>query len=103
MLGPWTNPRWLNVVAGAVVASFLVLSGFLVISTLFPAAVIGWPAIGSSLAGAATLGALTGLPLGDGTGRPRHPWPGRSTWTMPRIESLPPPPASRMRSLAPRP
>ena len=32
ILGPSVNPRWLNVLAGAVVAGFLVLSG----SSLFP-------------------------------------------------------------------
>jgi Mn2+/Fe2+ NRAMP family transporter len=99
VLGPWTNPRWLNVVAGAVVASFLVLSGLLLASTLFPGTAIGWPAIILSLAGAATAGALAGLRLGDDTARRRDAWPDRSTWTMPRIESLPPPVPSRARTV----
>jgi Mn2+/Fe2+ NRAMP family transporter len=99
VLGPWTNPRWLNVVAGAVVAGFLVLSGVLVVSTLFPGAVIGWPAIGSSLACAAALGAFAGTRLGDDTSRSRHSWPDRTTWTMPRIDSLPPPSPSLARTV----
>jgi Mn2+/Fe2+ NRAMP family transporter len=99
VLGPWTNPRWLNVVAGAVVASFLVLSGLLLASTLFPGTAIGWPAIILSLAGAAAPGALAGLRLGDDTARRRDAWPDRSTWTMPRIESLPPPVPSRARTV----
>lgn len=99
VLGPWTNPRWLNVVAGAVVASFLVLSGLLLASTLFPGTAIGWPAIIFSLAGAAAAGALAGLRLGHDAGRGRDAWPDRSTWTMPRIESLPPPVPSRARTV----
>lgn len=77
VLGPRVNPRWLNVIAGAVVAGFLVLSGLLVVSTLFPGAAIGWPAIDFSLAGAAAAGAAT----------------------MPHIESLPPAAASSARTL----
>jgi Mn2+/Fe2+ NRAMP family transporter len=100
VLGPWTNPRWLNVVAGAVVASFLVLSGLLLASTLFPSTAIGWPAIIASVAAAALPGALAGLRLGDDTARRRDAWPDRSTWTMPRIESLPPPVPSRARTVA---
>jgi Mn2+/Fe2+ NRAMP family transporter len=99
VLGPWTNPRWLNVVAGAVVASFLVLSGLLLASTLFPGTAIGWPVIIASVAGAALPGALAGLRLGDDTARRRDAWPDRSTWTMPRIESLPPPVPSRARTV----
>jgi Mn2+/Fe2+ NRAMP family transporter len=37
VLGPWTNAPWLNVVASAIVGVLLMLSGILVISTLFPA------------------------------------------------------------------
>jgi Mn2+/Fe2+ NRAMP family transporter len=101
VLGPWTNPRWLNVVAGAVVASFLVISGLLVVSTLFPDTSAGWPAITSSLAVAAALGALAGLRLGgdDSFGRERRGRPKGSSWTMPRIDSLPPPSASRTRTI----
>jgi Mn2+/Fe2+ NRAMP family transporter len=35
VLGPWMNPRWLNVVATFIVAVLLVLSGTLVIDTMF--------------------------------------------------------------------
>jgi Mn2+/Fe2+ NRAMP family transporter len=37
VLGPWTNPRWLNVVASVIIAVLLALSGILVATTLFPA------------------------------------------------------------------
>src|SRR5262249_4955726 len=36
VLGPWTNTRWLNVVAGIIIGLLLTLSGTLVITTLFP-------------------------------------------------------------------
>jgi hypothetical protein len=36
VLGPWMNPRWLNVLAVFIIGVLLVLSGTLVISTLFP-------------------------------------------------------------------
>jgi Mn2+/Fe2+ NRAMP family transporter len=35
VLGPWMNPRWLNVVATVIVGVLLVLSGTLVIGTIF--------------------------------------------------------------------
>jgi len=36
VLGPWTNRRWLNVVAGIIIGLLLTLSGTLVVTTLFP-------------------------------------------------------------------
>ncbi len=36
VLGPWVNPRWLNVVAAIIVGVLLVLSGTLMATTLFP-------------------------------------------------------------------
>lgn len=35
-LGPWVNPRWLNVLASVIIAVLLMLSGVLVATTLFP-------------------------------------------------------------------
>jgi Mn2+/Fe2+ NRAMP family transporter len=35
VLGPWTNARWLNVVAGVIIGILLMLSGTLVVTTLF--------------------------------------------------------------------
>ena len=49
VLGPWTNPRWLNIVAAAIIAVLLLLSGTLVVTTLFAglsaAAVTIWLAV----------------------------------------------------------
>ena len=50
VLGPWTNSRWLNILASVIIGVLLVLSGTLVVTTLFPsvssAAVAIWLAIG---------------------------------------------------------
>jgi hypothetical protein len=35
VLGPWMNHRWLNVLAGVIISVLLILSGTLVITTLF--------------------------------------------------------------------
>jgi Mn2+/Fe2+ NRAMP family transporter len=35
VLGPWTNPRWLNVLASVIIGVLLTLSGTLVVTTLF--------------------------------------------------------------------
>ncbi|MEU6510347.1 divalent metal cation transporter [Streptomyces sp. NPDC046942] len=37
VLGPWVNPRWLNVLATVIIAVLLMLSGTLMATTLFPA------------------------------------------------------------------
>jgi hypothetical protein len=54
VLGPWTNAPWVNVVASAIVGVLLMLSGVLVISTLFPsidiAAMLPWMGSGLVLA-----------------------------------------------------
>jgi Mn2+/Fe2+ NRAMP family transporter len=36
VLGPWTNARWLNGIAGVIIGLLLTLSGTLVVTTLFP-------------------------------------------------------------------
>jgi Mn2+/Fe2+ NRAMP family transporter len=108
VLGPWVNPRWLNVIAGAVVAGFLVLSALLVVSTLFPGVDLGWPTIALSVGGAVILGSVSGIRLGASSpvtppispARARvFSQPQESFWTMPRIESLPPPVTSRIRTI----
>ncbi len=99
VLGPWVNTRWLNVVSCTLVATFLVLSALLVISTLFPQLLIAWAAILFSVVGASVLGASAGLQLGTDTQQLSQVQPNRASWTMPRIESLPPPPTSRARTI----
>ena len=58
VLGPWMNPRWLNILAGVIIGVLLMLSGTLVVGTLFPGFNSAQVAIGVSvllLAGAARL------------------------------------------------
>ena len=98
VLGPWMNPRWLNILASFIIGVLLVLSGTLVITTLFThinaAKVAIWIAIGL-VAVAALAGAWFWLT------RNRRPRPGprpratmseadRLNWRMPPIALLKP-------------
>jgi Mn2+/Fe2+ NRAMP family transporter len=62
VLGPWMNPRWLNILSGTIIAILLVLSGTLVITTLFPSfnslRVAMWLAVGFVAAAGLTAGWL---------------------------------------------
>jgi len=57
VLGPWMNPRWLNITASIIIGTLLMLSGTLVVTTLFSglnaAQVAIWLTVG--LAGAAAV------------------------------------------------
>ena len=101
VLGPWVNPRWLNVIAGAVTVIFLALSGMLVGGTLFPRLAVSWHATAVVLLAAGILGAALGVRLSPGgpPGPPGDSRHGPPAWTMPPIETLPPPAASRARLL----
>jgi Mn2+/Fe2+ NRAMP family transporter len=62
VLGPWTNARWLNIVAAVIIGLLLVLSGTLVITTLFsgasaPAVVI-WLAVALAIGSGVAFGWL---------------------------------------------
>ena len=101
VLGPWVNPRWLNVIAAAVTATFLVLSALLVAGTLFPDLAVSWRTAALVLLPPAVLGAALGARLSPSgaPGPPRSSRSGPPAWTMPPIETLTPPPASRARLL----
>src|SRR5579864_1607018 len=88
VLGPWVNPRWLNMVASVIVGVLIMLSLVLVVTTLFPdldgtlvAGVLG----GATLVGLVVVGAveLRGA---------RHFAPSvaldRDTWRMPPLARL---------------
>ena len=74
VLGPWVNPRWLNVIAGAVTAAFLALSALLVAGHALPAP---GGQLAHGRAGPAapprTLGAALGARLCPGRARPARP------------------------------
>ncbi|MFD4969862.1 NRAMP family divalent metal transporter [Streptomyces sp. NPDC058424] len=97
VLGPWVNPRWLNMVASTTIGVLLMLSGILVATTLFPtldtARVALW--LTGVLVGG-LLGAAVGLRVvraRRGTALPpppRIPRPERESWRMPPLALLEP-------------
>ena len=101
VLGPWTNPRWLNMLGVSVVTVLIVLSGTLTVTTVFPHAD---PALVASVITA--LGAVALALWAYAMWGARHesipdadtPWQ-RATWTMPWSERIGPPGATRVRAV----
>jgi Mn2+/Fe2+ NRAMP family transporter len=100
VLGPWTNPRWLNGLATTIVGILLVLSGLLIVTTVRPR--LSDVAIASVLVGGAGASLLAGLIACLWRRDRTAPFQGtaweRKTWTMPPIDRLPPPVRSRART-----
>ncbi len=99
VLGPWVNPPWLNAVASIIVAILLMLSGILVVSTVFPSVDVGRLVVILSILLAGGLLVIGGVLL-----RGRHatervvlPRQNRNTWRMPPLALLARPPWSRGR------
>ncbi len=98
VLGPWINPRWLNVLAGFIVAVLLLLSGILMATTLFPH--LNVPRVAAYLAGAmAATGVVTGVVLTRVGKRRRRlstpppptvSGPSKLSWRMPPLALLAP-------------
>jgi NRAMP (natural resistance-associated macrophage protein)-like metal ion transporter len=101
VLGPWTNPRWLNMVGVLVVTVLVVLSGTLTVTTVFPHAdpvLVG--GIVAAL-GAVALGLWAWAlwaPRREPVAGADTPWQ-RATWTMPWSERVGPPGATRARAI----
>jgi Natural resistance-associated macrophage protein len=98
VLGPWMNPRWLNALASFIIGVLVVLSGTLVVTTLFgtlnAALTAIWIAVGLAAAAAAT-GAglwLTRSRRPPGEPRPRTTMTDadRMNWRMPPLALLKP-------------
>ncbi len=98
VLGPWMNPRWLNILATLIIGVLLVLSGTLVVTTMFTSInaskVAIWVAIGL-VAAAALAGAwfwLTRNRRPAPTPRPRTTMSEaeRMAWRMPPLALLKP-------------
>ncbi len=109
VLGPWVNSRWLNIVSTIIIATLLMLSGTLVVTTVFPHIGTARVALWVSAAIAACLvGASIGLPVTRrrrGVSPPvkRVPREQRSGWRMPPLALLKPvtwSPAMRLAMLA---
>jgi NRAMP (natural resistance-associated macrophage protein)-like metal ion transporter len=92
VLGPWSNPRWLNVIASAIIAVLVELSLILMASTMFPKLNVTHLFTYLSLA---VLVALAGAGAHAWRTRPAAsievsevPKDRRSTWTMPPLALL---------------
>jgi hypothetical protein len=98
VLGPWVNPRWLNILAAIIVGVLVVLSGTLVITTLFTqlnsALTATWLAVAFAIGG---LVYLLWMRLTRSRRPPRQPHPRhtmsdteRVNWRMPPLALLKP-------------
>jgi Mn2+/Fe2+ NRAMP family transporter len=98
VLGPWMNPRWLNILAGFIVGVLLMLSGTLVVTTMFSGINAAKTAIWLSVAlvaGTAVAGAWLWLTRNRRPARPPHPRTTmspaeRMSWRMPPLALLKP-------------
>ncbi|EYT81157.1 manganese transporter [Streptomyces sp. Tu 6176] len=97
VLGPWTNPHWLNILAAVIIAVLLMLSGVLVATTLFPS--LNTALVAVWLAGVLVVGLIAaGVWLRLGRGRrppatrrtPEVPRRERESWRMPPLALLKP-------------
>jgi hypothetical protein len=87
VLGPWTNPRWLNAVASVIVGVLLLLSLVLVVTTLFPDA--DATLVTGGLGALIALGLVSLGLLELRTARPRREITlDRDTWRMPPLALL---------------
>ena len=101
VLGPQTNPRWLNALGALEVGFLMVISAFLAITTALPRADERVLIAALAAAGSAFFLAW-GVVLAVEAHRRGEPairgWWERRTWTMPPIEALTAPPHTRGRT-----
>ena len=96
LLGPWVNPRWLNVVSSIIIGCLLVLSCTLMVTTIFPAtntAVVLAGVTFALVAGSAIAFAALRLAgrTSSGTGELTPvDYSRRATWRPPPLATLPP-------------
>jgi NRAMP (natural resistance-associated macrophage protein)-like metal ion transporter len=102
VLGPWTNPKWLNAIASVIVGVLVILSAILTATTLFPA--VNVALLTEILFAALTVG-LAGAGIYLRRGRHGAAKAGRmevtagARWTMPPLELLERPAWSRTRTV----
>jgi NRAMP (natural resistance-associated macrophage protein)-like metal ion transporter len=92
VLGPWSNPPWLNAIASVIIAVLVELSLILMVSTMFPQVNV------TRLFEYLSLGTLAALIVagtyalrrrgGHAEMTSKEPTPERSTWTMPPLALL---------------
>lgn len=99
VLGPWVNKMWLNVVATVILGALLMLSGILMVTTVFPNIDVTLLLIvlaGLLVVGLATLGTFG---LRSREAAPPASEERRETWTMKPVSLLGRPPRSRVRTI----
>ncbi|HEV2953380.1 MAG TPA: NRAMP family divalent metal transporter [Candidatus Dormibacteraeota bacterium] len=92
ILGPWVNPRWLNVISVGIISTLVILSLVLTVTTLAPNVdvVKMVEILGSILVGGLLVAAVVQV-IDSRRGRPiiaRGPLVNRETWTMPALALL---------------
>ncbi len=98
LMGPWKNPRWLNVIAVIIVTALVVLSFALMISTLFSSVDVLTLLV--VLATLGVIGLAVGLPMGlRRVEAPLHYDIDKRDWRTPRLTLLEPLPRSRARQI----
>ena len=97
VLGPWVNRRWLNIVAGFIVSTLLLLSGILMATTLFPdvnvVAVTEYLVVAIVIGAILAVGVLKWLERRRGAQPLRPPLPtgvDKTHWRMPQLALLDP-------------
>ncbi len=97
VLGPWVNRRWLNIVAGLIVSTLLLLSGILMATTLFPdvnvVAVTEYLVVAIVIGAIVAVGALKWLERRHGPQPDPPPMPDdidKKQWRMPQLALLEP-------------
>ena len=96
ILGPWTNAKWLNVLATVIVTVLVVLSVVMMVSTLITS--INVLLLLEVVGAVAVLGLLVGLPMGLRRAQPPLAFDGdRRDWRTPRLSLLTVPPLTRPR------
>jgi Mn2+/Fe2+ NRAMP family transporter len=109
VLGPWTNPGWLNAVAAFIVGVLVILSAILTVTVLFPH--VNVTTLTEALFGVLFAGLLTAGPyavrgqvgrrldIPSGARTPEVPRIVREHWTMPQLELLDKPTWTRTRKV----
>lgn len=106
VLGPRTNPRWLNALGALAVGVIMVLSAMLAVTTVFPHADIRIVVATLSGVAAVAFAVWAGVLIAEGRRRGGHGggggvagWWERWTWTMPALDTLDPPALTRGRAI----
>jgi NRAMP (natural resistance-associated macrophage protein)-like metal ion transporter len=103
VLGPWVNKLWLNVLATVILGVLFMLSGILVVTTVFPKVNVTLLLLGLSVAlavGGLGFAATYVRGRARAVAAPEVPKVRRETWTMPPLALLGKPEWSRGRVIA---